>query len=107
MKAASRIVERDKSGGGITVESLGARLAAVAVVNLFIWLAQKLAHRWIPALNRQSDMGIMLVLMPLGFGVCGFDLPYWGIAPFIIAGVVELLNSFRVILSKTGHAEAA
>jgi len=82
-------------------------LAAVAAVNLCVWLAQKLVHRWIPALNRQSDMGILAILMPLGFGVCGFDLPYWAVAPFIIAGVVELLNSFRVILGKAERAEAA
>lgn len=93
--------------GGIAVESLGARLAAVAVVNLIIWLVQKLAHHWIPALNRHSDMGIIGILMPLGFGLCGFDLPYWSTAPFIIAGVAELLYSFRIILNKAGHAETA
>jgi len=77
------------------------------VVNLVIWLAIKLVHRWIPALIRQSDMGIYAILMPLGFGVFGFDLPYWSTAPFVIVGLVELLHSFRVVLRKTGGAGAA
>lgn len=89
------------------MEKPGIRLAAVLVVNLVIWLVIKIAHRWIPALNRQSDSGIYAILLPLGFGVCGFDLPYWSIAPFIIAGLAELLHSFRVVLNKSEQTGTA
>ncbi len=77
------------------MENPGLRLLAVLAVHVVIWLVLELAHRRVPALNRHSDHGIYLILMPLGFGLFGLDLPYWSTAPIICGGLAILLNSWR------------
>ena len=77
------------------MENPGLRLLAVLIVHVVIWLMLKLAHRLVPVLNRRSDSGIYLILLPLGFGLFGLDLPYWSTAPIICGGLAILLNSLR------------
>jgi len=77
------------------MENPGLRLLAVLIVNVVIWLMLKLAHRRVPVLNRHGDSGIYLILLPLGFGLFGMDLPYWSTAPIICGGLAILLNSLR------------
>ncbi len=44
-------------------------------------------------------MGLYLILLPLGFGLFGWDLPYWATAPGIVGGVVYLLVVFKQVLN--------
>ena len=86
------------------MENPGLRLIAVVVVHVVIWLMLKLAHRRVPVLNRHSDHGIYLILMPLGFGLFGLDLPYWSTAPIICGGLAILLNSWRGVVAAERQA---
>ena len=77
-------------------------IAVIFVVNLVIMGLQYLSNRYLPELQNRQSMGLYLILLPLGFGLFGWDLPYWGIAPFIFGGVWVLLVVFRRTLDEGG-----
>ena len=77
------------------MDHLGTRIMAVLVVNTAIGFIQWLVRRQIPTMGRSGQMGIYAILVPLGFGLFGWDLPYWFTALFVVGGLAELLYSFK------------
>ena len=77
------------------MNELGSRILAVIVVHGAIAVVQWLVRKQIPLIGRDGQFGIYLILMPLGFGMCGWDLPYLAAAPFILAGLVTLLYTMK------------
>jgi hypothetical protein len=80
---------------GEFMNNLGSRLVAIAVVHLVIWILTEISYRFIPELNKKHYMGVYLILMPLGFGVFGLDLPYWFVIMPVLAGLVTLMVVFK------------
>jgi hypothetical protein len=78
--------------------NLVGRIVAVLVVNLVIFGLQILSNRFVPELKKKHYMGLYLILLPLGFGLFGWDLPYWSTAPMVAGGVVVLLVVFKQVL---------
>jgi hypothetical protein len=65
------------------------------VVHLAIWILTEISYRLVPELNKKHFMGVYLILMPLGFGVFGFDLPYWFVTMLVLAGLATLMVVFK------------
>ena len=85
------------------MEDLGLRIVAVLVVNGIIGLIQWMVRRQIPALGKSGQFGIYAILLPLGFGVFGFYLPYWFTALFVVGGLAQLLYAVKK-LAAVPHA---
>ena len=77
------------------MDHLGTRIMAVLVVNAVIGLVQWFVRRQIPTMTKSGQMGIYAILVPLGFGFFGWDLPNWFIALFVVGGLAELLYSVK------------
>lgn len=77
------------------MDHFGTRIIAVLVVNTVIGLIQWLVRRQIPTLGKGGQMGIYSILVPLGFGLFGWDLPYWFTTLFVVGGLAELLYSVK------------
>ena len=90
--------------GGRAVKTVGAQMIAVLVVATVIGIIQWLVLKQIPTLGKSGQAGIQLILLPLGFGLFGWDLPYVFTAPFIIGGLAALLYSVKKQLSSTDRA---
>jgi len=73
----------------------GSRIAAVVIVNVVIGLVQWLVRRQIPALGKGGQFGIYVILLPMGFGLFGFDLDYWFSTLFVAGGLAQLLYSVK------------
>lgn len=82
------------------LDSLFGRIATVFVINLVIMGLQFLSNRYLPELRNRQSMGLYLILLPLGFGLFRWELPYWAAAPFILGGVWALLVVFRGALDE-------
>jgi hypothetical protein len=87
------------------VENTGSRLVGVIVVNAAIWVVLWFVRRGVPVLGKRGDSGLYMILLPLGFGLWGFDLPYWATAPIILIGLAELLLSFRMAFAAAQRAQ--
>lgn len=77
------------------MDHLGPRIMAVLVVNTAIGLIQWLVRRQLPMLGKGGQAGIYAILVPLGFGLFGWDLPYWFTTLFVVGGLAELLYSVK------------
>lgn len=82
------------------MDNTGSRIVAVLVVNGVIGLIQWLVRRQIPALDKRGRFGIYVILLPLGFGLFGWDLSYWFTALFVVGGLTELLWSVKRVLAR-------
>lgn len=87
------------------MENLGSRLIGVIVVNAVIWVVLRFVRRGVPILGKRGDSGIYLILLPLGFGLWGFEIPYWATAPIVLIGLAELLLSFRMAFAAERRAK--
>ncbi len=79
----------------VNSDLLSSRIVAVFVVNSVIFGIQILSNRFFPELNKRHNTGLYLVLMPIGFGLYGWDLPVWSTAPLILGGVFILFVVFK------------
>lgn len=77
------------------MDDSGSRIAAVVIVNVVIGLVQWLVRRQIPALGKGGQFGIYVILLPMGFGLFGFDLAYWFSTLFVAGGLAQLLYSVK------------
>ncbi len=77
------------------MDDLSSRLLAITAVNGVIAVVQWQVRKQIPQIGRDGQFGIYLILLPLGFGMCGWDLPYLAIAPFVLAGLAILLYTMK------------
>ena len=71
------------------------RVEAVIVLTLGIGILAELSHRYLTELKRKHFLGLVLVLMPVGFAALGFELPSWLVAAHVIAGLVTLMVVFK------------
>lgn len=83
----------------------GSRLLAVVVVNAVIGFIQWFVRKQIPTMCSSGQMGIYAMLVPLGFGLFGWDLPYWFTALFVIGGLTALLMSVKKQLAAVRAAD--
>ena len=88
------------------MENPGFRFVGIIVINLVCWVILRFVRRSVPALGKRGDTGIYMILLPLGFGVWGFDVPYWSTVPIALIGLAELLYSFRRALAREERAQA-
>lgn len=77
------------------MDDVGSRILAVLVVNAAIGLIQWFVRKQIPTIGKSGQSGIYAILLPLGFGLFGWDIPYWFTAIFVVGGLAELLYSVK------------
>ncbi len=71
------------------------RLLTIVVVHLVIWVLSEISQRYVPELNKKHYFGVYLILMPVGFSLFGWNLPYWAIAIFELGGLASLFRVFK------------
>jgi hypothetical protein len=89
----------------LIMDDTDSRVLAVVVVNAAIGLVQWLVRKQIPTMGNGGQMGIYAMLVPLGFGLFGWDLPYWFTALFVIGGLAGLLLSVKKQLAAVRAAD--
>lgn len=86
------------------MDDSGSRIAAVVIVNVVIGLIQWLVRRQIPALGKGGQFGIYVILLPMGFGLFGFELANWFSTLFVVGGLAQLLYSVKKLVAVPSHA---
>ncbi len=73
------------------MELFSNRIFHIVVVHVGILVLVQLSHWYLPDLNRKHVTGLYLVLMPIGFGLFGWEVPYWLTAVIVCLGLTGLL----------------
>ncbi len=68
---------------------------AIIVVNATIVVLQLLVKKLVPTIGNSGLTGIYLILLPIGFGLFGWDVEYSVVAPVVLLGLALLLYSMK------------
>lgn len=81
------------------------RLIAIVIVNFVIAMLMRLGPRLLPELERRDLHGVYLMLLPLGFGLFGWDIPYWMSTSAVVVGLAMLAFAMRRVFHTLTEGE--
>lgn len=79
---------------------MDSKIVAIILVNASVGLLAGLSSRIFPEFRNKQSQGLYVILLPLGFGLFGWELSYRFTAPLICVGLVMLLVAFRGLLKE-------
>jgi len=69
-------------------------LIIILATHMAIGLVMGLAHRF-TSISKTGNIGVYIILLPMGFLAFGADLEGWFASAFVLAGVLLILWSLR------------
>ncbi len=89
-----------------SIMTLADKIISIIVVNFAIAVIIRLGLSFLPQLQRRDLHGVYAILLPLGFALFGWDIPYWMTTAFVVLGLVELAYNLRKTLRTLSQGAA-